>query len=413
MKGDKFHIAIAGAGIAGLSLALLLQERSISCAVYELRPSTVPKPGALMLAPNALRILDKIGLFTKIRAKGYNFDTIHFKDFAGQTIDRFLMGSEAQYGFHAIRIHRETVMAELKNLAKERAIPIHFEKQISSVIHENEAGVAFQFSDGSVGQASILIGADGIHSAVRNYICPQHNPEYSGQLAISAVIQQNSLSLPLNIRQSLPAIFVGKNRPFLMLPQSYDGSEIVVATQFRYQEQDKVGWLSLATDEPKLRNLLKESIGEWQALVQSSLEDVRYDAISTWPYYALPSLPSWVSRGKRVALIGDAAHAISPTGGQGACQAIEDAFTLAVLLSGLPSFDLLGEGLAYWEKVRRERIEKVKKLTLQLGNSRLPQHEREQLPEGHYWNSGEQPDLHWLYGEPVGDEISEWCVLNV
>jgi hypothetical protein len=67
---------------------------------------------------------------------------------------------------------------------------------------------------------------------------------------------------------------------------------------------------------------------------------------------------------------------------------------------------MIGQGLEFWEAARRERVDKVKTLTLQLGNNRLPRKEREKLPAGHYWNAGEQPDLFWLYGVNVGDEFS-------
>ncbi|KAK4112881.1 FAD/NAD(P)-binding domain-containing protein [Canariomyces notabilis] len=406
MSQARFHVAIAGAGIAGLTLALLLQQNSIPCTVYELRASTAsPDGGALMLAPNALRILDQIGLLARIQHLGFNFETIFFKDAAGQTTSEFLMGSTARYGYQAMRIHRHIVVTELRKLAAERGIPVHFEKQISGVVEETPAGVTFQFVDGSTGRATLLVGADGIHSKLRDYVCPgrEYAPVYSGQLALSLVTHQQQE----DPRRSLPAIFHGRTGALLMLPQSFDGSEVVVGTQLRYPEQDRSGWSALAEDGARLFELWQQGVGEWQSLHPLELE--RDPAISIWPYYALPNIPSWVSQGKGVVLVGDAAHAIAPTAGQGACQAVEDACTLAVLVASLSSRRveaMMGKALEFWEKARGERIEKVKTLTLQLGNNRLPQEEREKLPAGHYWNAGEQPDLFWLYGVNVGDEFS-------
>jgi 2-polyprenyl-6-methoxyphenol hydroxylase-like FAD-dependent oxidoreductase len=359
-----------------------------------------------MLTPNAMRILEEIGLLARIRKQGCSFDTIFFKDSAGQTTDQFLMGGIPHYGYHAMRIHRHTVITELKNLAAERGISVHFERQISRILEENRDGVTFQFVDGSSDHASVLIGADGIHSHIRGYVCPGYSPVYLGQIALSAVTQQGSSKQLEDSRRSLPAVFHGRNGALLMLPQSFDGSEVIVGTQLRYPKRDRAGWTRLANDGEELFNLWKQGIGEWQGLVPSVLENVRHDAISIWPSYALPSIPRWVSSGKPVILVGDAAHAIAPTAGQGACQALEDALTLSVLFSGLSSPAAMGHGLEFWEKVRRERVEKVKALTLQLGNNKLPQEEREKLPSGEYWNSGEQPDLFWLYGVHVGDEFS-------
>ena len=359
-----------------------------------------------MLAPNAMRILEEIGLLARIQKQGHSFDTIIFKDSAGRTTDRFLMGSVPRYGYHAMRIHRHAVITELKNLAAERGIAVHFERQISHVLEENQDGVTFQFADGSSDHASVLIGADGIHSHIRGYVCPGYSQVYSGQIALSAVTQQGVSEQLEDPGRSLPAVFHGRNGALLMLPQSFDGSEVIVGTQLRYPEQDRAGWTRLASDGEELFNLWKQGIEEWEGLVPSVLEGVRHDAISVWPYYALPSIPRWVSSGKRVILVGDAAHAIAPTAGQGACQALEDALTLSVLFSSLSSPAAMGHGLEIWEKVRRERVENVKALTLQLGNNRLSQEEREKLPSGQYWNSGAQPDLFWLYGVHVGEEFS-------
>jgi 2-polyprenyl-6-methoxyphenol hydroxylase-like FAD-dependent oxidoreductase len=360
-----------------------------------------------MLAPNAMRILDEIGLLVRIQKQGYNFDTIFFKDSAGQTTSQFLMGSTSRYGYQAMRIPRHTVVTELRTLATERGIPIHFEKQISRVLEESQNGVTFQFADGLTGHAKVLIGADGIYSNVRDYVCPGRSPAYSGQLAPSVVVQQRPRGPLEGPSSSLPAIFHGRNGALLMLPQSFDGSEVVIGTQLQYPEQDRAGWTRLANNRNELLHLFKQGVGEWQDVVPFSLEHVQYNAISIWPYYALPDIPSWVSEGKKVILVGDAAHAMPPTAGQGACQAIEDAATLAVLFSESSSFpDLTGLDLELWEKVRRERVERVKALTVQLGNNRLPQKEREKLPKGHYWNTGEQPDLFWLYGLHVGKEFS-------
>jgi 2-polyprenyl-6-methoxyphenol hydroxylase-like FAD-dependent oxidoreductase len=353
-----------------------------------------------------MRILGEIGLLARIQKQGYSFDTIFFKDSAGQTTDQFLMGSIPRYGHQAMRVHRHVVVTELRTLAAERGIPVHFEQQISRVLEENQDGVIFQFADGSSEHASVLIGADGIHSCIRDYVCPGYSPIYSGQLALSAVTQQGVSGQLEDPCRSLPAVFHGRNGALLMLPQNFDGSEVIVGTQLRYPKHDKSGWARLANDGEELSKLWKQGIGEWRGLVPSLLESVRRDSISIWPYYALPSIPRWVSSGNRVILVGDAAHAIAPTAGQGACQALEDAMTLAVLFSSLSSLEAMGHGFKFWEKVRKERVERVKTLTLQLGNNRLPQEDREKLPGGLYWSSGKQPDLFWLYGEHVREEFS-------
>jgi 2-polyprenyl-6-methoxyphenol hydroxylase-like FAD-dependent oxidoreductase len=362
-----------------------------------------------MLAPNALRILDGMGVYSQVRTRGYNFEAVEFKDDQDHTIDQFLMGSKEHYGYKALRVPRQAVLEELLALAKDRMIPVYHEKRFLHVVEETQNRVTFKFTDGSVADASVLIGADGIHSAVRGYVCPEIKPIFSGQLAVSAVIQRAHLRFPPGAMYNLPAIIHGKNGGFLMLPQSFDGSDIVVATQKAYPEQDRAGWATLAADKRLLMDLLQARKPEWPDIVQSALENVRPDDISIWPYYSIPKVPRWTTTGGRVVLVGDAAHAIPPTAGQGACQAFEDALTMAILLADLASPALLAKAVSLWEEMRKVRIDKVAVLTMQLGNNRLPQSERVKLPRGQYWNSGEQPDLRWLYKADIGEEATTWC----
>src|SRR2546429_8477950 len=113
-----------------------------------------------------------------------------------------------------------------------------------------------------------------------------------------------------------------------------------------------------------------------------------------------------------VIILGDAAHAIPPTAGQGASQAFEDAYTLAVLLSKLSTKTLLPEALNFWQITRQVRIDKVIALTFQLNNTRLPQAERERLSKGQVWQSGEDGQLAWLYNARVEEDFLSWAEKN-
>jgi len=377
--------------------------------VYELRLSSFRSAGGLMLAPNALRILDSIGVYSRLGSKGHNFEVVQFRNEHDQVIDQFYMGSKDRYGFQALRIPRQVVLDELRRMVEERNIPLYYQKKFAGVVDESDNHVSFHFTDGSSGKASILVGADGIHSAVREFVCPDVAPIFSGQLAIGVTVQRTLLRFSDDKGHSLPAVFHGKSGGFLMLPQSFDGSEIMMVTQRAYMEQDRAGWDRLAIDKDLLVTLFRMDYAEWPDIVRSALENIRPDNVAIWPYYSLPKLSRWTSLQKRVILIGDAAHAIPPTAGQGACQAFEDSKTLSTLLENVPLPGPLEEGLEFWENSRKSRIDKVALLTVQLGNNRLPQEQREKLPKGQYWNSSEQPDLRWLYETPVGDDISFWC----
>ncbi len=404
------RIAIIGAGLAGLTLAVSLHRQGMSCRIYELREPAKSTPGALMLSPNALRILDTLGLYERLRPQGYNFETIDFKNHEQITTDKYYLGQEKLYGYKALRIYRQVLLTELRAEVKRLEIPIVYGVKFSHIISENESGVDFAFTDGTHATADILVGADGIHSTVRKYIAPGVVPKYSGMVAITCALQRNKLTYPSNICAKdypMPVAIHGKNGTFIMAPQNVDGSEVLAGTQRAWPEQDRAGWDAFLADREGLLKLFRQGYEDWAPIVQSALDNVPLDTLAIWPYYVVPKLETWFSAEKRVIILGDAAHAIPPTAGQGASQGFEDAFTLAALLPRITTKLPLDKALVEWKDMRQQRIDKVIKLTLQLNNARLPQAEREKLAASGapVWESGDNGELAWLYSADVEKEV--------
>ena len=101
-------------------------------------------------------------------------------------------------------------------------------------------GFVFELADGPRSSASLLIGSEGIHSAVRIYIHPQATPKYSSLLAINSVVSRSKLRIPDGYH--LPATVMGKAGAFLLVLQEVDGSELLLNTQRRFEEKDRQGW---------------------------------------------------------------------------------------------------------------------------------------------------------------------------
>lgn len=363
-----------------------------------------------MLSPNALRVLSHLDLYTTLRDQGYNFSQIIFKEHTETTTDHYYLGSSELYGFPALRIYRQTLLSSLRAQVQKFNIPILYDHKFSHVISESEDGVKFAFTNGTVANAEILVGADGIHSSVRKYIAPSIVPTYSGQVAITAAIEHAKLEYPRGVEYTLPVAIHGPNGAFVMAPQNRDGSEVLVGTQRAWPEQDRQGWDALLADKGKLLELLRQGIDDWPGIVRSALDNVPPATLGIWPYYVVPKLPDWASQNefKRVVILGDAAHAIPPTAGQGASQGFEDAFTLAGLLGRLSEKVTLTGALKWWREMRQERVDKVIELTLQLNNTRLPQKEREVLMKGQTWQSGDEGELGWLYNKRIEEDLVEW-----
>jgi 2-polyprenyl-6-methoxyphenol hydroxylase-like FAD-dependent oxidoreductase len=402
------RVAIIGGGLSGLTLAISLHRQGVPCKIYELREPAKSTPGALMLSPNALRILETLGVYERLYKQGYNFETIDFKNHEQITTDKYYLGQEKLYGYKALRIYRQVLLTELRNEVKTLQIPVTYGVKFSHIISEDDSGVNFAFTDGTRATADILVGADGIHSTVRKYITPDVVPKYSGMVAITCALERNKLEYPSNIcgkDYPMPVAIHGKNGAFVMAPQNIDGSEVLAGTQRRWPEQDRAGWDALLADREGLLALFREGYEDWPTIVQSALDNVPLDTLAIWPYYVVPKLDSWFS--KRVIILGDAAHAIPPTAGQGASQGFEDAFTLAALLPRVTSKLPLDKALTEWKDMRQQRIDKVIKLTLQLNNARLPEAEREKLAAAGapVWESGDNGELAWLYNADVEKEV--------
>ena len=248
-------------------------------------------------------------------------------------------------------------------MLKESGVEVKYNAKFSRVISESSEleKVEFEFADESTSSASLLIGSDGIHSSVRRYILPNAAPVYSGLMAINSVVPRSTLRIPKDYHH--PATVIGRPSAFLLVPQEVNGSELLVGSQRHFEERDRTGWRKLSTEKQGLLNMLRENKNDWPDIAQSALESATVQNMGIWPFCGIPRLEKWASDEKRVITVGDAAHAIPPTAGQGVNQAFEDIDMLATLLSKLSSSAPLSKALNFWQTFRQERVDKVLDLT--------------------------------------------------
>jgi 2-polyprenyl-6-methoxyphenol hydroxylase-like FAD-dependent oxidoreductase len=409
---------IIGAGLGGLTLALALNKNGIRPTIYELRTPDYDFGGAIMLSPNALRVLDKLGVYERIRSKGFNFDTLRFKhDYDFTSTGVYYFGSKEMFGYQALRVYRTTLVLELRKMAEEQSIPIHYGRKFARVISEDASGVRLAFADGTEDSAEILIGADGIHSKVRRYILPDIEPAYSGFTAVTYAFPASNLGLPKDHPAlPFPVSIQGKNGSFVMAPQYADGSEIFTGRQFKVSVPDGMSawdYVNSLTREDKLA-MHQRDMSDWSETVQAAQRQLNTPDVHdlfTWPFHTVPKLDKWSSSGGRVVIVGDAAHAIPPTAGQGANQAFEDAVSLAILLSEVGRSTELVHGLAVWQKYRQDRVDRVLELTHQMNNIRLTEEERKLLPPEMVWRDdsteiGAGKQLAWLYMNDIEADMA-------
>ena len=394
MANSALDVAIIGAGLSGLALALALHQQSIRCTIYEAREAPLNVGGALMLVPNGLKVLDKLGVYNPLKKRGYNFDRIYFQDAeSNRILETIEYGNLERYGFRALRTYRYIVLEELLAAVKAKSIPIHFNRRFDHVVSETEDKVTWQFKDGSTMTASILVGADGIHSTVRSYLSPGLSPIFSSMAAIVAAVPTAQLELPdgdlvdlnaaSNVHPIPSGIVVPRLGAFVIAPQTPNGDEVLITVQRPMTEAAERRWAEVDADKEHLRSLFRQNSERFPSIVQNAVREIPGEQLFIWPFYQIPRLERWTSSKTpggfgRVVVLGDSAHALPPPAGQGVNQAFEDVYTIAGVLGRLlasepsPSNKKLEQALWEWQSFRQTRVDRVLELNRQMDLRRMP-----------------------------------------
>jgi 2-polyprenyl-6-methoxyphenol hydroxylase-like FAD-dependent oxidoreductase len=374
------NVAIIGAGLSGLSLALALHQQSIPFTLYERHSSPLNIGGAVMLSPNALKVLDALGVYNRVCVKGYNFETLEYRDEKGALAETYEFGGKEKFGYAGFRIYRSVLIEELLAVLREKGVNVVFGKKFVRVVEESEREVTWEWEDGSVQSASILVGADGIRSAVRKYLYPDLEPTFTGMAGITAAVPTEQLKLPPGYH--IPVTIMTPTGGFVIAPQEVDGSEVLIGKQKRIAENhDRAGWDRISADKEALVKFLQQDAEHFPEFVQNAVSNIPHGKINVWPFYVVPKLEKWTSKKRRVVILGDAAHAIPPSAGQGINQAFEDVYIFALLLGQVDKVDTQ-KALKFWQEYREQRVEKILLLNKQIELRRMIKEERDKMLPG-------------------------------
>jgi salicylate hydroxylase len=327
------RVAVAGAGIAGLTASIALAERGFSIAVFE-RAERLEEIGAgIQLAPNATGILERLGVMRALEGRLSEPEALVVRSArSGREIARLPLGQAARdrYGAPYVTLHRADLQSALLATARRNpSISFHLRAEVHDV-RGAEGGVVFT-AGGLARKAAVLVGADGVNSRVRLGYFGHPGSTPFGRTAWRAVLPAASASgiAPLDTT----GLWLGGGAHLVHYPVAGGESLNVVVIA--------------ASDAPTpplppfagaARRLI-EAVAEW----------------TPWPLLHVDRSRRW-ARG-RVVLIGDAAHAMMPSAAQGGAQAIEDAYVLAKLLA--ESEAKLEEALERFETARRARVVRV------------------------------------------------------
>lgn len=393
------RVAIIGGGLGGLALSLFLSRQGFEVVVYEMRAATATSEGAIMLSPNALRSLDSIGAYDRVKHKGHHFRTVAMRDNEHGLIDKYEMGNAAKYGYDCLRVYRQIIIDELRSLVDEAGIKIIYEKKFSQIVDESSTGVTFAFVDGGTETTDMVIGADGIHSRVRQYLFPDLEPTFSKAMSIICAIPTRAVEFPKE-GYALPVSIHGPGGSFVLAPQDAAGSELLGVTQYPTHDRTRAEWEQMLEDKSGLWQMLRENYRHWNTMIQSAIDGLLPDTLSVWPFYTVPKLQTWTSTSGRVLIIGDAAHAIPPAAGQGVNQAFECVHSLSLVLPLVRSGRVgWSDGLNWWQNYRQARVDKVRDLTMEMNRRRLPGWQKE---------SSSTLDNTWLFSVDIERDVQDW-----
>lgn len=394
------RVAIIGAGLSGLTLALALHKQSIPCILYEARSSALNIGGAIMLCPNGLRILDHLDVYKRIRPEGYEFDKLYFRSSDDQPMDTYEFGGIKQYGYRAMRVYRHVLIRELFAMVCEAGIPIEYHKKFLRVLVETEEDITWEFADGTTATATCVVGADGIHSKVRQYLYPDLEPTFTKMVIVTAAVPTSQLQVPTGY--NLPVTIMNKQHGAVFIaPQLGDGSEVMVGRQKHSEQLTREGWDELLNSKGWCMDFLRKGVDDFPEIVQRAVSDIPHKKIFLWPLSIVPKLETWTSKHCRVVIVGDAAHAIPPASGQGVSQAFEDVYTYSLIL-GRSDKDSLEWALKIWQERRQERMNNVLALNAHMDRRRMPSLEVEKEAED------VSCDLQLLYKPDFVKMVDEW-----
>lgn len=368
MIRPKLSIAIVGAGMGGLTVATTLRRIGLHVDVYEQAHKFARVGAGIQMLPNAMKVLRQIGLEERLRRVAFEPVSHLNREWDTGNVARELPMSESAYGAPYLCMHRAELHDALLELLPQEII--HLDKKLVG-LDEVGSQVRLTFADGETAVADAVIGADGIHSIVREIIVGPDEPIHKGRIAYRSVY---STAL-LNGRDIGPSRtkWWGIDRHIVIYYTTASRSEIYFVTSV----PEPAEWLtreswSAKGDVQEMRKAYEGFHPDVTAVLDACPDCHKWAILEREP------LPRW-SDG-RVVLLGDACHPMTPYMAQGAATALEDAAVLARCIDSVKGDDLHAAFKLYEER-RKPRTSLI-----------------QEISSANTWMRGGDNDASWLYG---------------
>ena len=350
MRRSGLQVAIIGGGIGGVAAANALLQRGIHVDLYEQAPVLKEVGAGVALHANGVRMLRRLGFGDDVSRWGARWIDPQFRHADGRLIAPWWPASSGD-SVEIYGIHRNDLLQML--LAKLPADVVHVGHKCTGFEQDDDQAFV-SFANGAQMTADVVVGADGIHSTLQQFVTPPSTPLFSGSVAYRGIIPAASVCWPAGAMRN----WLGPGTHFLVFPVR--ANQLLNYVGFvRSDTLTRESW-SAAGDPVALA---REFEG-WDPQVEAILGQV--ETCFWWGLYDREPLPSWTHG--RLTLLGDAAHPMLPHVGQGANQAIEDGLALAVVLSQAGA-QSAPQALQTYERVRRPRTSRVQRSSRDNGAS--------------------------------------------
>lgn len=334
---------IIGAGIGGLSTAIALRKIGMTVKVFESKQEVRFAGAGLGIGANAVRALQKLDVGDQVLRAGKLLDEVRILSPSGKILQRTATAPiSRKYGPDNVTIERGKLLELLLcALGPEQTV---YTGKTCKRFEQNDSRVKVWFEDGSTEEGDLLVGADGVHSNIRQALLPNAKPQYAGYTCWRAVVQAEPDLLHYD-----PNVFTetwGRRGRFGVVPLS----------------NNRIYWFACVNAKTpnsplrgdSIRDLMWRFEGYHEPIPQLLTQTADYQLLQH-DIYDLPPIRRFAFG--RIVLLGDAAHAMTPNMGQGAGQSIEDAVILASHLKHYPDFKVA------LERYERERVGRTGKIT--------------------------------------------------
>ena len=380
-------ITVVGGGIGGLTAALALRQAGFEVEVYEQAPELVQIGGGINMGPNAVRILRRLGLTTGLDCEGVRPLFTHQRRWEdGRTLQRAPLNPlcEELFGAPHITIHRADLLAIIASGFP--AEHIHLGHRLIGLENKSDLVEAW-FDNGIRITTDILVGADGINSAVSAALFGEELPVFAGCVAYRGLVPAERLA-DLGLETGNQS-WVGPGAHLVHYPVSR-GRLLNFVGWTEHDEWNREDW----TDRAVTTRALAAFEG-WHPQVRQIISAA--DTCFIWALFDRDPLPQW-SIG-RATLLGDACHPMYPFMGQGAAQAIEDGAALAACLLAAGNADPAA-ALKDYERLRLPRVTRLQDMS-RANKTRFHMHDgpAQETRDAEWAKAADRsPDaLRWLY----------------